>query len=107
MRYPGGMKATSIKRNKHIKKTYRLTNWSAYNAALKERGSLEAWIDEETKAGWYAEASPVQGAPQIYADLAIQAMLLVKKVFHLPLRSMQGFMQSFARLAHLSLRIPD
>jgi len=34
------------------KPQYRIRNWSAYNAALKQRGSLTVWIDEEVLAGW-------------------------------------------------------
>jgi hypothetical protein len=31
---------------------YRTTNWSAYNAALRKRGSLLVWLDKEMV--WHA-----------------------------------------------------
>ena len=30
-----------------LKRTYRIRNWSEYNASLKQRGSLEIWISSE------------------------------------------------------------
>jgi len=30
------------------KQKYRTTNWKAYNAALKQRGSLLIWVDESS-----------------------------------------------------------
>ena len=37
---------------KPTEKKYRTTNWSAYNASLKSRGSLSIWLDKEI--GWFA-----------------------------------------------------
>ena len=37
---------------------YRTTNWSAYNAALRKRGSLLIWLDREMT--WLA---PREGGP--------------------------------------------
>ena len=36
-------------------KRYRTTNWNAYNAALKSRGALTIWLDENMT--WYAAPS--------------------------------------------------
>jgi len=35
--------------------TYKTKNWSGYNRALKQRGSLSIWFDAEM--AWYAEPS--------------------------------------------------
>ena len=40
---------------KATKTQYRIRNWSKYNAALKQRGSLTFWIDEEVLALWSNE----------------------------------------------------
>jgi hypothetical protein len=31
------------------KTAYRIRNWPEYNAALRERGSLTLWVDEEAR----------------------------------------------------------
>ena len=35
------------------KPAYRLRNWSQYNQALVERGSLTVWFDEDVLDQWY------------------------------------------------------
>ncbi len=37
------------------KTQYRIRNWSEYDAALKKRGSLTFWVDDEVLAGWLNE----------------------------------------------------
>jgi len=32
---------------------YRIKNWSEYNAALKQRGSLTIWFDKDIVTVWY------------------------------------------------------
>ena len=41
--------------SKEPKTSYRIRNWSKYNAALKQRGSLTFWIDDEVLAEWLNE----------------------------------------------------
>ena len=50
---------------------YRTLNWSAYNAALRERGSLTVWFDPLTP--WQATPSGKPGSQPVYSDAAIQA----------------------------------
>ncbi len=40
---------------KGAKTRYKTTNWTAYNAALKARGSLTIWLDKDMP--WCAPAS--------------------------------------------------
>ena len=42
-----------------------------------------------------------------YADIAIEAALTIRMVFHLPLRQTEGFLWSLAQLLELNLPIPD
>lgn len=85
-----------------------MTNWRAYNAALVARGSLTVWFDEAAVAGWYETArTGRRGAPRRYADVALQCGLVIREVFHLPLRALTGFLGSLVRLLNLTLTIPD
>lgn len=96
--------------NKHKnkrKKIYRIKNWAAYNESLKQRGSLTVWISHYALAHWNAEPAGEPGAPPTYTGQAIATALTIRKLFRLPLRQTEGFLQSlFARL-RLKLRAPD
>ena len=40
----------------HIpKQTHRVTNWPAYDAALRQHGSLTVWFSDEAIAAWRTE----------------------------------------------------
>jgi len=60
------------------KSTYRIRNWSEYNASLKQRGSLKIWISSEAIANWMTdELTGEPGASPTYTDLAIETMATV------------------------------
>ena len=81
------------------KQRYRIRNWRAYNAALVERGSLTVWFEDSHRARWYETArSGRRGAPRRYSDIAVQCGLVIREVFHLPLRATEGLMQSLVTL---------
>jgi len=85
--------------NNKKKVQYRVKNWRAYNQALVQRGSLTLWFDEKTVEGWLnSDRSGQRGHPQVYGEVAVQCMLLLKQTFHLALRQTQGFMQSIFQL---------
>lgn len=86
---------------------YHVRNWSAYNHALIHRGSLTVWVEEATLQAWLGnERAGRVGAPTTYADTAIQCLLTLKAVFHLPLRQTQGFLTSILQLLGVGLPIP-
>lgn len=89
------------------KHRYRVTNWSEYDQALVNRGSLTIWFDEATiKEGW--TPPPVgRGKPGQYSELAIQTCLTLKTLFRLPYRATEGLMKSLMRLNGLDLPVPD
>ena len=97
------------KRNqyKYTKKPYRVRNWSAYETALRERGELTLWFSEEAIEAWHAPASGKPGGQRIYSDLAIEAALSVRAVYHLSLRQTEGFLRSVSALLRLNIHIPD
>jgi hypothetical protein len=94
-------------KQKTSKKQYHIRNWHEYNEALVNRGSLEVWISEEGKGRWYAEPMGTQGAQQVYSNVAISTVLTMQKVFHLPLRAVEGFVRSVFRMTSIPLDVPD
>ena len=87
---------------------YRVRNWPDYNRALVTRGRLTFWFDEEAVVAWRnTDPQSGRGAPKVYSDTAIQCALVLKSVFHLSLRSTQGFVSSLLELLKLDLPVPD
>ncbi len=92
---------------KKQKQQYRVRNWSEYNAALVKRGSLTIWLEESALSGWIERhRSGRRGASRTYSEAAIQAILQLKAVYHLPLRGAQGFVESILKLMGLSWPVP-
>ena len=90
------------------KQKFKITNWPAYNKALRQRGSLTVWLDESAVAAWTDSTRPEgRGRPLHYTDIAITTVLMMKRVFNLPLRSLQGFLDSIFNMMNLPLRCPD
>lgn len=90
------------------KSTFRIRNWSEYNASLKQRGSLTIWVNSDATANWTTdELSGEPGASPTYTDLAIETMATVQAIFSLPGRQTQGFLQSLFELMKLNLPVPD
>ncbi len=101
MKYP---KRTQYK---HAKSQYRIRNWSEYEAGLKKRGDLTIWLSDDALDAWRAPAEGRPGAQRTYSDVAIEAALTIRMVFHLPLRQTEGFLRSLAQLLEIDLPIPD
>lgn len=90
------------------KQKFKITNWPAYNKALRQRGSLTVWLDESAIAAWNDRTQPKhRGRPLYYTDMAITTVLMMKRVFSLSLRAVQGFVDSIFTLMALPLRCPD
>jgi hypothetical protein len=90
------------------KDRYRIRNWKAYNQALKQRGSLTIWLEQDTIAAWKnQERNGLPGRDHTYAETAILTILTLKAVFHLPLRATEGLTASILQLARIELPIPD
>ncbi|HAV0157791.1 TPA: IS5 family transposase [Salmonella enterica] len=90
------------------KQKFKITNWPAYNKALIQRGSLTVWLDESAIAAWTDSAQPEgRGRPLHYTDMAITTILMMKRVFNLSLRALQGFIDSIFQLMGMALICPD
>ncbi|TPA62943.1 IS5 family transposase [Vibrio parahaemolyticus] len=88
------------------KPRYKTTNWKQYNKALINRGSLTFWIDEEAIRQWKQSKQDKRGRPRQFSDLAITTALMVKRVFSMPLRALQGFIDSVFSLANVPIVCP-
>ncbi|WP_104041382.1 IS5 family transposase [Vibrio hyugaensis] len=88
------------------KTRYKTINWRKYNNSLVNRGSLTFGIDEEAITEWKQPKQNRRGRPRLFSDLAITTALMVKRIFSLPLRALQGFIDSVFRLANVPLVCP-
>jgi Transposase DDE domain len=85
----------------------RVTNWSEYDAALRQRGSLTVWLTDGAIAAWQAEPRTSRGGQRRYSELAIATALTFRAVFRLGLRQTEGRIGSVVRLLGLDLSVPD
>ena len=100
-------KANAARRHRIPKQRHRVTNWSAYDAALRGRGSLTVWFTEAAIAAWRAEPRPTRGGQPWYSALAILTALTLRAVFRLALRQTEGLIGSILHLLGLELAVPD
>src|SRR5215213_5401731 len=100
-------KAKAACRHHIPKQQHRVTNWAAYDAALRQRGSLTVWFTEAAIAAWRAEPRTTPGGQPCYSALAITTALTVRAVFRLALRQTEGLIGSVLQLLDLDLPVPD
>src|SRR5215213_2327601 len=85
---------------RHIpKQQHRVTNWAAYDAALRQRGSLTVWFTDAAIAAWRAAPRTTRGGQPCYSALAITTALT--------LRQTEGLIVSIIHLLGLELAVPD
>jgi len=90
-----------------VKTKYRIRNWKNYNKSLVQRGSITVWFSEDAIEKWHARPIAKKGRPAVYSDDAILAALMIRFVYSLPLRALEGFLTSFVLLLGLNLQIPS
>src|SRR3954463_3366825 len=91
-----------IPRQKH-----KVTNWAAYDAALRQRGSLTVWFTDEAITAWRAEPRTTRGGRPGSSPLAFLTALTLRAFFRLGLRQTEGLIGSVLRLLGLELAVPD
>jgi hypothetical protein len=89
------------------KTLYRVKNWSEYDKALVQRGSLTFWLSDDFQKTWLYVGEKQRGSQFDYSDQAILLMLTVKEIFHLTNRGVEGFMRSIFQLLNVDLPVPD
>ena len=100
-------KANQDRRHRIPKQRHRVTNWAAYDAGLRQRGSLTVWFTDEAVAAWQAEPRTTPGGQPHYSALAITTALTLRAVFRLALRQTEGLIGSILQLLGLALPVPD
>ena len=101
------MKFPKRSQYKYAKSPYRVRNWAEYEAGLRRRGDLTIWLSEDAIKSWREPPSGKPGGQRTYANIAIEAALTLRMIFHLPLRQTEGFLQFLADLLEVELPIPD
>ena len=89
------------------KMKYHVRNWKDYNRSLIQRGSITVWFSEDAIDKWHAAPTGKPGRPTTYSDNAILTALLIRFVFHLPLRALEGFLASLVSVMDLCLPTPS
>src|SRR6059058_3752891 len=100
-------KANAARRHRIPRQRHRVTNWAAYDTALRQRGSLTVWFTDEAITAWHAEPRTTRGGQPWYSALAILTALTLRAVFRLELRQTEGLIGSIIGLLGLTLRAPD
>ncbi|MEZ9330975.1 IS5/IS1182 family transposase [Vibrio breoganii] len=82
----------------------KITNWVEYNNALCKRGSITFWIDDTAIDAWGCKTHHgKRGRGFQYSDTVIETALMLKDIFSLPLRALQGFIDSIFELMDVPL----
>lgn len=89
------------------KALYRVKNWTEYDKALVQRGSITFWMSEGFEKTWLYAGEKQRGSQFDYTDQAILVMLTVKEIFHLSNRGVEGFVGSLFRMMKIDLPVPD
>jgi hypothetical protein len=89
------------------KTLYRVKNWSEYDKALAQRGSITFWLSDDFEKNWLYAGEKQRGSQFDYSDKAIEIMLTIKEVFHLTNRQTEGFMRSLFAMLKIALPVPD
>jgi hypothetical protein len=93
-------------RRHHIpRQQHKVTNWPAYEAGLRQRGSLTVWLTDGAVAAWAAEPRTTRGGQPFYSPLAILTALTLRAVFRLAYRQAEGLIGSIISLLGPMLRV--
>ena len=103
-----------IKKNEQFeaqkKQNYTITNWSAYNKSLENRGDITFMISDNAIATWYSDSEEPQqrGGQHKYSDTCIETIMMFKTVFRLAYRQARGFTLGILKLMNLEhLDVPS
>jgi hypothetical protein len=93
---------------KKKKPGYKIKNWKSYNQSLINRGNITIWFDEGTLSSWKSsKRTDKKGRPEEYSDTAIECCLILRSIFHLPLRSTQGFVEGMIKVLKFDFKAPN
>src|SRR5271163_3567663 len=87
--------------------SYRIRNWRQYSQSLVNRGSITFWFSDEAIAKWYSsERTEKPGRPDVYSEDTIRCALIIKVVFHVALRQLQGLIMSLIKILRVDVVCP-
>jgi len=90
------------------KKSYSVRNWRHYNKALVQRGNINFWISKECLEQWQSfERTGKKGRPEKYSNIAIKTGLIVKSLFNLTFRAVEGFLSGLFKMLGVGLQAPN
>jgi len=72
-----------------------------------QRGSITFWLSDDFEKVWLYTGEKQRGSQFDYSDQAIEIMLMIKEVFHLTNRGVEGFVGSLFQMMNLDLPVPD
>lgn len=102
------MKNTNTTQEHHIIK--KIKNWGKYTESLRNRGNIGVFISESIIRNDRIvppKKSHRVGHPCKYSEALIEFTLVIRELFHLPLRQTTGFVPYLFKLMHLSADVPD
>lgn len=101
-------KLNELKRHHIPKQGYKLSNWSDYDQALKNRGRIDLWLSDDIETWWtYPErARDGTGSGQHYTDQAIFVCHALRMTLGLAFRQLEGFINSMFSMMGLNLKCP-
>jgi hypothetical protein len=74
---------------------------------MRRRGSLALWVSDDAIAAWRVAPRTTPSSQARYSETAIETALMVRLVFHQPLRQIEGLLQSLLGLMAVDLPVPD
>ena len=80
---------------------------AAYEAGLRQRGSLTIWFSEEAVAAWRAAPRTTPGGQARYSDLAIETSLILQDSVSPAAAPDRRVVGSLLELMGLDLPVPD
>jgi Transposase DDE domain len=78
------------------KYSYKIKNWKNYNNSLKKRGQISLWLNSKLLSMWEElDVRKIEVGEQIYPDVIVEFCwaafrLIIKNIYHLPLRQTTG-----------------
>ncbi|EWY35948.1 hypothetical protein N825_32120 [Skermanella stibiiresistens SB22] len=85
---------------------FKMTKWSEDETGLR-RGNLTLWVGNEAIVAWRPAPRTTPGGQARHSETAIETALMVRLVFHQPLRQTEGLLGSPLDLMDVDLSVPD
>jgi hypothetical protein len=98
-------KANAERRHHIPKQRHRVTNSAAYDAALRQRGSLTIWFTDAAIAAWKVEPRTTRGGQRRYSGLATATALTLRSLFPLALRQTEELIGSMMSLPYFHIAV--